>query len=101
SHDGKTIAYASGSKDGSGFQMTDGDLHTVPFNGGAGGTSTALAGASDAARNEYFPSFSPDDKYVAFTSMPAGTKNYTPDNTPAEIFLVAADGSTTTPIRLA
>jgi hypothetical protein len=101
SHDGQTIAYALGSSDSSGYQMTDGDLRTVKLNGGAGGMSSALAGASDPNRNEYFPSFSPDDKYIAFTSLPTGDLNYTPANAPSEVFLVAADGTTSSPIRLA
>jgi hypothetical protein len=101
SHDGQTIAYAAGSQDGSGYQMTDGDLRTVPFNGGAGGASSALAGASDPKLNEYFPAFSPDDQYIAFTSMPTGAMNYTPANAPAEVFVVPAKGSMTGPIRLA
>jgi hypothetical protein len=102
SHDGKTIAYALGSSDGSGYQMTDGDLRIVPYNGTAGGnTSTLLGGAHDANRNEYFPSFSPDDKYIAFTSAPSGPLNYTPNNAPAEVFVVNADSSSTTPVRLA
>ncbi|HEX4458116.1 MAG TPA: hypothetical protein VIA18_09100, partial [Polyangia bacterium] len=65
SHDGMTIVYASGSTSGSGYQMTDGDLRKVSFNNGTGGVSVPLAGAANSGRNEYFPSFSPDDKYIA------------------------------------
>ncbi len=101
SHDGMTIVYASGSSSGSGYQMTDGDLRKVAFTNGAGGTSVALGGAANSGRNEYFPSFSPDDKYIAFTAMPVGNNNYTPANAPAEISIVNADGSSTIPTRLA
>jgi hypothetical protein len=100
SHDGKTIAYARGTGDSSGYQMTNGDLRTVPFNAGKGGTSAELPGASDPTRNEYFPAYSPDDKLIAFTSLPQGVSNYPPANSPAEIMLVSADGSTPTARRL-
>jgi hypothetical protein len=38
-----------------------------------GGTGTALAGASDPTLLEYYPAFSPDDAFVAFTRAPAPT----------------------------
>jgi hypothetical protein len=100
SHKGDTIIYARGTGDSSGYQMTNGDLRVVPFKDGTGGTSTALAGASDPQRNEYFPAFSPDDKLIAFSSLPQGTSNYPPANAPAEIMLVKSDGSTPTAQRI-
>jgi hypothetical protein len=90
SHDGRTIAYTSSSfvLDG---RLTDqpADVYTVPWNGGIGGNAKPLPGASDSATNEYYPIFSPDDKYVAFDRAPIGNMYSEPT---AELWLVAAAG---------
>jgi hypothetical protein len=50
---------------------TTADIRTVPYNNKAGGTSAPLMGASDPAFLEYYPSYSADDKLIAFTRAPA------------------------------
>jgi WD40-like Beta Propeller Repeat len=106
--DGKTdvIAYVStnvGVKDGrmdcsvnTAGVACAADIYTVPFGsngpglGGAGGTATPLPGASDAAYNEYYPAFSPDDKFVAFNRVPKGVSMY--DQAKAEVYVVPYNG---------
>ena len=72
SHDGNNVAYASGSTIASGYQTKDADLRVIPYANKAGGTSVAVAGASDPTYNEYFPTYSPDDQFIAFTRIPDG-----------------------------
>jgi hypothetical protein len=98
--DGTTdvIAYSStnlGTKDGrmdcelSGPTCTS-DVYVVPYNGGAGGTATPLAGAAAPDQSEYYPAFSPADQLVAFNRVPTGTSMY---NAPkAEVYVVAYNG---------
>jgi hypothetical protein len=75
----------------------------VPFNDRKGGTSQPLQGASDAAHLNYYPSYSVDDRFIAFTQAPApGTTSQF--NTPAtdgpyynrygEIMIVPSGGGT-------
>lgn len=70
SHDGKTIAYVSttGTQDG---RLSHGpaDLYTVPYNNRAGGSAKPVMGASDPNALEYYPAYSPDDQYLAFTKI--------------------------------
>ncbi|HXU06153.1 MAG TPA: hypothetical protein VN903_34600, partial [Polyangia bacterium] len=83
SHDGNSIVYVSvacpspGQQNGCGTQ--DGrlykgaaDLYEVPYANKAGGTATPVAGAATLDAEEYYPSFSPDDKLIAFTRIPSG-----------------------------
>ena len=83
SHDGNTVAYVSTNRVCTGRlgnctpQYTDpadvgsrADLYTVPYAGGAGGTATPVPGASDPSVQEYYPSFSPDDKWLVFNRIP-------------------------------
>ena len=91
SHDGEHIVYTSAAG------LADGrpehgpmDLRVVPYAAGLGGVSTKLEGASDAAFNEYYPAYSPDDAYVAFSRVPDGQASY--DSSAAEVFVVPASG---------
>ena len=77
SNDGVSIAYVS-----TDFSSTDGhpdwtantaDIRVVPYNAKLGGTSVPLQGASDPAFLEYYPEYSVDDAFVAFTRAPAPT----------------------------
>lgn len=60
---------------------TEADLYTVPFNDGAGGPATPLAGAAEPGIAEYYPDFSPDGKFIAFNRAPStnGYIYYRPD----------------------
>jgi hypothetical protein len=71
SHDGSTIAYTAASKtqDGrisGGTLQTDVDIHVVPYNDGLGGTVSCVQGACEKSAAEYYPTFSADDKLLAF-----------------------------------
>jgi hypothetical protein len=117
SHDGNTIAYTSTYEDFSGRLGPDGPypaynvgaiIKTVPYSNGAGGTATGLAGANDTSHYQYYPSFSPDDTFLAFNRHPKDPND--PQETKgyggiysmqrSEIYLTKVDGSLTTPIRL-
>jgi hypothetical protein len=76
------------------------DLFAVPYQNRAGGTATPLPGASDAHFTEYYPAFSPDDTFVAFTRVPGSESAYS--NPHAEVYLVPFNGGVGgTAIRLA
>ena len=95
SHDGTTIAYVSNNaaKDGR-LDVGTGDLYVVPYNSGMGGTAKPLSGASSAELNEYYPAYSPDDRYVAFTGAPANQTMYY--NRSAEVYVVPSSGGAAT-----
>ena len=112
--DGQTdfIAYSStnaGTKDGrmdcSTSKDCRSDVYVVPYGGrsgsagGVGGTAKALPGASDAQYNEYYPAWSPDDKFIAYNRVPAGTSMY--DQPKAEVYVVPfAGGQGGTPVAV-
>jgi hypothetical protein len=93
SHDGTRIAYVStpmaSIHDGR-LGNGPGDLFMVPYGARAGGSSAAVAGASDVAFTEYYPSFSPRDDYLAFTRFAGNGDSYA--NAGAEIFVVGVTG---------
>jgi hypothetical protein len=93
SHDGQTVVYVStdAAKDGR-LAQGNADLYSVPYGGNAGGTATPIAGAADPAFSEYYPWFSPDDKYVAFNRSPASDNMYYDPS--AEVYVVPASGGT-------
>jgi mono/diheme cytochrome c family protein len=93
SHDGKRIAYCSTTQPVvSGVQTNSCDLWTVPYNNKAGGTATKVAGASDASHGEFYPAFSPDDKLLAFSRLPAAEDTY--NNPLTEVYVVPVGGGT-------
>jgi hypothetical protein len=105
SHDSDIIAYTSteAPQDGRiGVNPSTGtaecDIYTVPYNNRAGGTVTAVAGASQPGVAEYYPSWSADDEYIAYTRVPniEGSMYYRPDG---EVWVVPAEGGEA--IRLA
>lgn len=99
SHDGTKITYVStnAGKDGRLLQG-EADLYTVPFNDKMGGTSSGVQGASDPNEAEYYPSYSSDDRYIAFDRAPPNDTLYYDSN--AEVYVVPAGGAPT-PTRLA
>jgi hypothetical protein len=98
SHNGKTVAYVStdAGQDGR-LAVGAADIYSVPYNNRQGGTATPLAGASSSQWDEFYPSFSSDDQYVAFTRAPAAENMYY--NMHDEIFVVPA-ADALAPIRL-
>jgi hypothetical protein len=99
SHDGQTIVYSSTNAGADGrLEVGATDLYKVPYNNRQGGAATPLMGAADPAFEEYYPSFSHDDKLVAFDRVPAGGRMYA--NPMAELYVVPAKGAAK-PTRLA
>lgn len=93
SADGNTIAFVIGGKADAPFRFADNAaIYTVPA---SGGVAQPLPGASDAGFS-YYPAYSPDGKWLAFTQHTTGTTTYAAPE--AEIFIVPAAGGT--PIRL-
>jgi hypothetical protein len=106
SHDGGSIVYVSTPRgpsihDGR-LQQAPADLFVVPYGNRAGGAAAALPGAADPNVMEYYPAFSPDDNYIAYTaaSAPAGTTPTAYANGAAEIFVLPFPAGGT-PMRLA
>lgn len=96
SHDGRSVLYVSASDSGAGVTVMDGKLYTVPYNDRRGGPAASIAGADDPAWNHYYPTYSPDDAYVAFSRVPARQSSY--NNAAAEVLVVPARGGA--PARL-
>jgi hypothetical protein len=95
SHDGASITYVScGREVDARADLGPGDLWTIPFASKAGGTATKLAGASTPDFEENYPSYAPDDAYVAFTRVPAGGNMLF--NDAKEVAVVASSGGTAT-----
>jgi hypothetical protein len=93
-HTTDTVLYVSTPDSVSlGVTVTSGDIKTVPFNNRAGGAPTTVVGTTD---NEYYPSFSPDDKYIAYNRVPAGQSSY--NNAQAEVYVIPSVGGV--PVRI-
>jgi mono/diheme cytochrome c family protein len=93
-HDGAKLAYVSTNGTGAGVIATEGRIFTVPYANRAGGPATAVAGASDPAFNQFYPTFSADDQVLAFNRVPTGASSY--NNAASEVFVVPAAGGTAT-----
>jgi hypothetical protein len=97
SHDGTKIAYTSATQteDGRIGNNAETDIHIVPYNNKMGGTVTPLAGAATPGISEYYPSFSADDKFIAFNRAgnTQGFIYYRPDG---EVNVIPAAGGTPT-----
>ncbi|MGD0678081.1 MAG: hypothetical protein ABSC94_21930 [Polyangiaceae bacterium] len=99
SHDSENIVYASNTAPQDGrLAIGKSDLYVVPYNAGAGGAATALQGAATTAMNEFYPAYSPDDTYVAYTAAPSdGTTMYY--NPKDEVYVIPAKGGTATRLK--
>jgi len=98
SHDGQKLVYVSTDSISDGREAAGpGDLMQIPYAAGAGGDAIPLPGASTADHTEYYPSFSPDDAFVAFTRITGNAIVYS--NADAEVFVVPSSGGTA--VRLA
>jgi WD40-like Beta Propeller Repeat len=94
SHDGQSVVYASGATVSSGVTISDGDLRVIPYANRAGGLSTAVVGASDSNYNEFYPTWSPDDQWLAFDRLPTGQSSY--NNAASEVWVIPAAGGAAT-----
>jgi hypothetical protein len=103
-HAGDTIVYTATDYAPDGHPdatATTAVIKTVPYNNKAGGTAAPLAGASDANQLQYYPSYSADDQWIAFTRAPkpdAANPDGPYYNRKGEIAIVAAAGGTAMPI---
>jgi hypothetical protein len=97
-HTSDTLLYVSAPTVSSGVTVAHGNLMTVPYNNRAGGTATPITGADTSTYNEYYPTFSPDDTYVAYNRVPDGQSSY--NNHAAEVWVIPSAGNAA-PVRLA
>ncbi len=97
SHDGTAIAYTSTSLTADGHAggaigtPIQSDIYAVPYNDRKGGAAMPLSGAADPAALEYYPDFSADDTFVAFTRA-ASTTGQVYYRADGEIFVVPSAG---------
>jgi hypothetical protein len=104
SHDGSKIAYVTTDYSPDGhpdYTATAADVKIVPYNNKAGGTGMPLMGASDPSLLEYYPSFSADDKWIAFTQAPkpgGASKDGPYYNRFGKIMVIPAGGGTPVPL---
>lgn len=95
SHDGKNVVYVScGQEVDARADLGPADLYSIPFAAKAGGAATKLPGAATAEFEENYPSYSPDDAFIAFTRVPAGGNMLFNDK--KEVVVVPAAGGTAT-----
>jgi hypothetical protein len=97
SHDGTRIVYASNNAPKSGrLDVGKSDLYSVPFSTSSrtGGAAKPVNGAADSNFNEYYPAFSPDDKFIAYNRGPGGQSMFY--QKAGEVFVVPANGGTAT-----
>jgi hypothetical protein len=106
SHDGNTIAYVSTNRVCTGRlgncrpgvynapqdQGSRADIFTVPYAKGQGGIAMGLPGGSDPNLQEYYPVFSPDDRWIAFNRIANDMNLYS--QPAAELFVVPSTGGT-------
>ncbi|HWP06253.1 MAG TPA: hypothetical protein VNN72_10945 [Polyangiaceae bacterium] len=101
-HAGDKIAYVTTDYSPDGhpdWTATTADVKVVPYNNKSGGTGMGLPGASDPGLLEYYPSYSIDDKFIAFTQAPK-PGSASPDgpyyNRFGKIMVIPAEGGTAT-----
>jgi hypothetical protein len=79
------------------YTATQASIRTVKYNNHAGGTSQPLMGASDPGHLNYYPVYSADDKYIAFTQAPTPSAT-SPDgpyyNRFGQIMIIPSGGGT-------
>jgi hypothetical protein len=97
-HDGAGIVYVSTNSITVGRQAAGpSDLYVVPYAGGVGGPATPVAGAAEPDYTEYYPAFSPDDAFVAFTRIAGAGNVYSVPE--AEVFVVPSAGGVATRLK--
>ena len=92
SHDGQKVVYTSATQSGAGTITSDGQLFTVPYASRAGGTASAVSGANDPQFHHYYPTFSADDRWLAFNRVANTETSY--NDAKAEVFVVPTAGGT-------
>jgi len=77
-----TKDFVSGKKD---FKF---ELYKVPFNGGKGGKAEPVEGASNNGKSNYFPSISPDGKWIVYCQA----DNYMMLRPDSRLYIVPVEG---------
>jgi hypothetical protein len=91
SRDGTRLVYQSAPEVHSGINVPGAsDLAIVPFNQGQGGVSQTLTGADTIDFSEFYPTWSPDDAFIAFTRCPVN--ELSTNNPRSELFIVPGAG---------
>lgn len=99
SHDGRFVVYASGEGTIAGGVLSNADIYRVPYDDERrGGKAVAIAGASDATANEFYPTLSPDDEVLAFSRV-ASDEGTSYNNPKSELYALALDRAE--PVRVA
>ncbi len=88
---GDSVAVALTAKAG-GKNITGGEIALLPYNAGSWGTPQVIVPTSGTDDNNFFPSWSPDSKWIAYVNAQGGSK----DAQTATLKLVAATGGTPT-----
>jgi len=97
-HDGAGIVYVSTNSISVGRQAAGpSDLYEVPYAGGVGGAATPITGAADPDYTEYYPAYSPDDAFIAFTRIAGSGIVYSVPE--AEVFVVPSAGGVATRLK--
>jgi WD40-like Beta Propeller Repeat len=105
SHDGTRIVYTSTNANQDGrLGVGTADLYVVPYADRAGGAASMISGAAEPDFAEYYPAFSPDDRFVAFNRLSQADASFTPTGQPydggmyfnpaAEVWVVPSAGGT-------
>jgi hypothetical protein len=89
SPDGTEVVATLASRDERPWSVKDGSIAVFPFNDGKFGRATILV-PKDASLIHFYPSWSPDGKWIVFASGPAAHNSY--DSPDARLRLVARDG---------
>jgi hypothetical protein len=109
SHDGSTVVYvasalANAGRPGSAlgtYSQTDpgstADLYRFSYNNRKGGAVTPVMGAADPNKQEYYPTYSPDDTYLVYTECDNGLSMY--NQSKAEIYVIPSAGGTPTRLK--
>jgi hypothetical protein len=93
SPDGKNIAVTLGPRDANfslGFNLPDAEIGILPYNDGRFGPVAVLVRKDKDIH--FYPSWSPDGKWIVFCSAPVGTAARTYDNPMSRLRLVGANG---------
>jgi len=96
SPDGAYVAVAIADTVGN-MDMKGGAIARIPYLGGAWGDPEILVPADGGMHNNYFPRWSPDGRFLAYVHADGASRNAKT----AELRVIAAEGGTPTPLRIA
>ena len=86
---GDTVVFTLATKGGN--KTTEGgEIALLPYNNGSWGTPTVLVAAASTTDNNFFPSWSPDSKWIVYANAQGNSK----DAVSAVLKLVSASGGT-------